>query len=88
MHCKISGEWGEDNDYYVHIVGTKHLPSRWQTRSAYQQYKQASAESHGHYLDLLVLTVPTDPLQMFAYATWFVLFDSLPYQHKFPLIWH
>jgi hypothetical protein len=25
---------------------------------------------------------------MFAYETWFVLFDSLPYQRKVPLNWH
>ena len=69
-------------------LSAKHLPSRWRIHLAYQQYKQASVESHGHYLDLLVLTVSTDFLQMFAYETWFVLFDSLPYQHKVPLNWH
>ena len=69
-------------------LSAKHLPSRWRTHLAYQQYKQASVESHGHYLDLLVLTVPTDFLQTFAYETWFVLFYNLPYQHKVPLNWH
>ena len=69
-------------------LSVQSLPSRWRTHSAYQQYKQASAESHGHYLDLLVLTVPTDFLQTFAYETWFVLFDNLPYQYKVPLNWN
>ena len=69
-------------------LSAKHLPSRWRTQSAYQQYRQASVESHERYLDLSVLTVPTELLRMFACETWFVLFDSWTYQHKVPLNWH